>query len=166
MTNPSGATEMRAALEEAAEAQAHVKIEKVHVPELPQVGGVVHVRTIDADDRDVFGIKEIEAMDAFEEAHGDSKYGSGYLREARLTIACACDEKGERIFGWADLAWVKKLDPSALVRIAHVADEVNVLTAAGVKALLGKSEATPTGSGASSPPDAPAPAAPAKPSEG
>jgi hypothetical protein len=161
------AHEMRAALAEDANAPDPT-IEKVATPELPKLGGVMFVRTVSAADRDTFGLKELEAMDAYEEMHGPSKYSASYLRDARIVLATACDEHGERLFGWSpeDLALVQTINPLVLGRIAAVGDRLNGLTPGALEKLAGKSTATPAGSDGSSSPDDSEPPAPDTPSEG
>lgn len=90
---------------------------------VPEWGGEVHVRVMTGAERDAFEIATVPPL--------------GSLRNvrARLIVACACDERGTRLFEDGDVEAVGALDARALDRVFRAARELNALGPDQVEAI-------------------------------
>lgn len=98
--------------------------------EVPEWGGEVFVATMTG-----------EARDAWEQslvvADGGKARASMENIRARLVVATACDENGNRLFTEKDIPALGRKSAGALERICRVAQRLNGLTNADVEQLKG-----------------------------
>lgn len=128
---------------------ADMTIEQVPVPEW---GGHVFVRSMDADARDEFEEAMRAAKEPEADARGEKKPASPDRLRANLAAATVCDEAGNRLFTFADAAALGKKNATALTRIFNAALKLNPPVSAEIEAAKKNSDAGPSdGSPSASP---------------
>ena len=108
-------------------------IEKVSVPEW---GGHVNIRVLGGADRDLF-----EAA-----AHA----GNNKNLRARIAAKCICDDEGKHVFTEQDIIRLGTKSGIALDRVFAAALTQSKMSEADMVALVGNSEAAPSGDSGSS----------------
>lgn len=100
---------------------ADLPLERVHVPEW---GGDVFLRSMDARDRDAF--------DAALHAQGGDGYPSNF--RASVVAATLCDEHGARLFRDDQAELLGRKSATAVTRLFDVAARLNGLTQGAIEA--------------------------------
>jgi hypothetical protein len=95
---------------------------------VPEWGGSVFVRVMNAAERDKFEVATNASRVNF---------------RARLAVAVVCDEKGQKLFTEADMLALGQQPGTALDRILLAATELNQFTAADIEKLEKNSEPAP-----------------------
>lgn len=108
--------------------------------EVPEWGGMVRLRSMDAADR--------IAYEAFRSAHAEAVEECA----AFLLIRCAVDETGARLFADEDVAWLKDKHRAVLVDLVNRASKLNVLDRADVEETRKNFSSGPNGDSRSSSP--------------
>lgn len=99
------------------------------VVKVPEWGGEVHVKIMDGQSRDRWELMTAKAL--------EKPGANGVNVRASLVVACACDEKGKRLFTDNQVALLGKKSATALDRIYDVAKRINRLEDTDIQELEG-----------------------------
>ena len=106
---------------------------KKELIEVPEWGGSIYVRSLTGEERDKF---EEEVF----KASKNKKNSSLTNMRARMTVLCAVDEDGTRLFEDADIPTLGKKSGAALNRVFAAAQKINGWTEEEVNELAKNSE--------------------------
>lgn len=105
----------------------------IHIEELsvPEWGGVVYVKTLTADERDMLEAAIVEMS-----ANGKPKSLKLEHMRAHLAMLGICDAEGNRLFSSADVKALGKKSAAALDRVVAMIQKMSALTATDIERLM------------------------------